>query len=57
LIDIFAGITLAVSTTALCSRVAAWEAGRRERIGALPVWKPLFERAASSSSSATTRSS
>lgn len=41
LIDIFAGLTLASSAAVIAVKVGAWEKGRRERMGAPPVFSPL----------------
>jgi len=41
LIDVVAGLTLAVVASIVGTRIADWEAARRERLGVQPAWMPL----------------
>ena len=41
LVDVVAGLTLAVTASVLGQRIADWEAARRERLGIQPAWMPL----------------
>jgi membrane-associated phospholipid phosphatase len=41
LIDVVAGLVLAIAATLLAERIADWERLRRERLGVQPAWMPL----------------
>ena len=41
LVDVVAGLTLAVVASIVGTRIADWEAARRERLGVQPAWMPL----------------
>src|SRR5580658_1129684 len=41
LVDVVAGLILAVTASILGTRIADWEAARRERLGVQPAWMPL----------------
>ncbi len=42
-IDVVAGLSLALGTSLLAPRVVAWEYARRERLGLASVWPPLWD--------------
>lgn len=41
LVDVVAGLALAVTASIVTQRLADWERGRRERLGIQPAWMPL----------------
>ena len=41
IIDVVAGLTLAMAAALVGHRIADWERGRRERLGVQPAWVPL----------------
>jgi membrane-associated phospholipid phosphatase len=41
LIDVVAGVVLAISASLFARRIAYWEHGKRERLGLQPAWMPL----------------
>lgn len=41
LIDVIAGLVLAISACLFARRIAYWEYGKRERLGLQPAWMPL----------------
>jgi len=41
LVDVIAGLILAVAASVVSQRLADWERGRRERLGVQPAWMPL----------------